>query len=279
MMKASEITSRRDMIREAGLAAGAAVVFGQPTWAAQTTPQRTGQEDPAAAAGKTKQQQQTTAAMSKEPTPIEDLSREHALASRLLLVYEASLGMPIGAETGAAAGATGGQPKIKDVAGAAGLLRQAVEDYHVRLEEEYLFPVFEKANQMTDMIAILRQQHAAARTLTDAILKASSGPGDNAGADALRPHVLAYIHVLRPHAAHEETMLYPQLRAIASADQINDLQQTFMETEKRRLGAGGFRGLVAKVAQLEQSLGINNLAMFTPKNVGGQTTTTATERQ
>jgi len=264
------------MIRGAGLAAGAAVVLGQPTWAAQTDPQRTKRENTAAQG--TKQQQQTTATTSKEPTPIEDLSREHALGARLLLVYEASLGMPIGASTGAT-GTTGGQPQIKDVAGAAGLLRQVIEDFHVRLEEEHLFPIFQKANQMTDMIAILRQQHAAARNLTDAILKATSGTGVAANADTLRPHILAYVHMLRPHAAHEETILYPQLRTIASADQINELQQTFMENEKKMFGAGGFHGLVTKVAQLEQSLGINNLAMFTPKNVGGQTTTTATERQ
>jgi hemerythrin-like domain-containing protein len=211
-------------------------------------------------------------------TPIEDLSREHALADRLLLVYEVGIGMPIGAAPSARAGAATGQPQMKELTTAAGMLRQVVEDYHVRLEEDYVFPLFQKANQMTDMVAILRQQHAAARGLTDAILKASSGSGDAAGMDALRPHILAYIHMLRPHTAHEETILYPQLRAVASADQIAELQQTFMENEKKRFGAGGFNGLVTKVAELEQSLGINNLALFTPK-LGAEQTTTATERQ
>lgn len=275
MTQTNHITSRRNMIRGAGFAAGAAVMLGQTTWAAETgSRQDRGTGAATGQAGQTGQRQSSNT----EPTPIEDLSREHALADRLLLVYEVGIGMPIGAAANARLGAATGQPQIKELMTAAGMLRQAVEDYHVRLEEDHLFPIFEKANQMTDMIAVLRQQHAAARNLTDAILRASSASGDAAGLDALRPHVLAYINMLRPHAAHEETVLYPQLRTIASADQINDLQQTFVEAEKKRLGAGGFNGMVAKVADLERSLNIHNLAMFTPKITGDQTTT-ATERQ
>ncbi len=272
MTETNHITSRRNMIRGAGLAAGAAMVLGQTTWAAETGNQRS--RGTGATAGQAGQQQ----SVSTEPTPIEDLSREHALADRLLLVYEVGIGMPTGAATNARLGAATGQPRMKELTAAAGMLRRVVEDYHVRLEEDYLFPLFQKANQMADMIAVLRQQHAAARSLTDAILKASSGAGDATSLDALRPHVLAYIHMLRPHTAHEETILYPQLRMIASADEINQLQQTFMENEKKQLGAGGFNGMVTKVAELERSLNIHNLAMFTPKTVAGQTTT-ATERQ
>lgn len=272
MTETNRITSRRTMIRGAGLAAGAAVVFGQTAWAVQTGAPRN--RGTGAATGQTGQQQSSNT----EPTPIEDLSREHALADRLLLVYEAGIGMPTGAAGNTRLGAAAGQPRMKELTTAAAMLRQVVEDYHVRLEEDYLFPLFQKANQMTDMIAVLRQQHAAARSLTDAILKASSEAGDTAALDALRPHVLAYIHMLRPHTAHEETILYPQLRTIASADEINQLQQTFMETEKKRLGADGFNGLVAKVADLERTLNIHNLAMFTPKTMTDQTTT-ATERE
>lgn len=164
-----------------------------------------------------------------EPTPIEDLSREHALAARLLLAYEAGLGMPIGAETNARLNTAAGRPQMKEL-------------------------------------------------MTDAILRTASESGSSAGLDALRPHILAYVNMLRPHAAHEETILYPALRTIASADQIDDLQQTFAAAEKKRLGAGGFTGMVAKVANLERSLNIHALAMFTLQITGDQTTT-ATERQ
>lgn len=271
MNETNPITSRRNMIRGVGLAAGA-VTLGQTAWSAETGSQRNRETD--AVPGRTGQKSSSTT----EPTPIEDLSREHALAARLLLAYEAGLGMPIGAETNARLSTAAGRPQMKELMTAATMLRQVVEDYHVQLEEQYIFPLFQKANQMTEMIAVLRQQHATARNLTDAILRTASESGSSAGLDTLRPHILAYVNMLRPHAAHEETILYPALRTIASADQIDDLQQTFVEAEKKRLGAGGFTGMVAKVADLERSLNIHNLAMFTPQITGDQTTT-ATERQ
>ncbi|MGE5295349.1 MAG: hemerythrin domain-containing protein [Solirubrobacterales bacterium] len=272
MIETNHIASRRDMIRGAGLAAGAVLALGETTWAAETNRQRTRRSE-TAAADRTGQQVPST-----EPTPIEDLSREHALASRLLLVYEASIGMPVGVDTSARPAAAPDQLRSKELLTAAGMLRQVVEDYHVRLEEDYLFPVFEKANRMTDMIAVLRQQHAAARSLTDAILKGAGGGDAASNLQAIQPHVQAYVNMLRAHAAHEETVLYPQLRAIASADEINQLQRTFAENEKKRLGVGGFNGLVTKVIDLERTLNLNNLAMFTPKTMAGQTPT-ATERQ
>jgi hypothetical protein len=55
-------------------------------------------------------------------------------------------------------------------------------------------------------------------------------------------------------------------------------RSTFAENEKKRLGVGGFNGLVTKVIDLERTLNLNNLAMFTPKTMAGQTPT-ATERQ
>lgn len=40
-----------------------------------------------------------------------------------------------------------------------------------RREEDYLFPRFEKANQLTDLVQVLRLQHKTGRVLTDQIMQ------------------------------------------------------------------------------------------------------------
>src|SRR5207302_4790012 len=42
-------------------------------------------------------------------------------------------------------------------------------DYHEKLEEDYLFPRFEKAHKLVDLTTVLRAQHQAGRRLTDRI--------------------------------------------------------------------------------------------------------------
>ena len=99
-----------------------------------------------------------------EVSPAEDLMREHGVLKRILLVYgeavrrlDASEDLP-----------------PKPVADAAGIIRSFIEDYHGKLEEDYLFPRFKKANKLVDLVDVLLQQHRAGRGLTDITLRLST---------------------------------------------------------------------------------------------------------
>ena len=88
-----------------------------------------------------------------EVGPPEDLMREHGVLKRVLLIYGAVL-RRLDAKQGF-------PPEA--LADAAGIIRSFVEDYHEKLEENFLFPRFEKVNQLVDLVKVLREQHQAGR--------------------------------------------------------------------------------------------------------------------
>ncbi|MGA8689464.1 MAG: hypothetical protein WB662_06030, partial [Methyloceanibacter sp.] len=51
------------------------------------------------------------------------------------------------------------------------IVREFIEDYHEKQEEDYVFPRFKKAGKMDLLIGILLNQHQAGRRVTDVIFK------------------------------------------------------------------------------------------------------------
>ena len=92
-----------------------------------------------------------------EISPVEDLMREHGILKRILLIYREVMNR-IDSKRDFA-------PEV--VMSAATLIRTFVEDYHEKLEEDYLFPRFRKANRLVDLVDILNRQHQKGRVLTD----------------------------------------------------------------------------------------------------------------
>lgn len=72
-----------------------------------------------------------------EISPPEDLMREHGVLNRILLIYEECL-RRLRAE---------GNLEPTPLAGSAKIIRTFIEDYHEKLEEDHLFPRFERAAQ------------------------------------------------------------------------------------------------------------------------------------
>src|SRR6266498_5600690 len=92
-----------------------------------------------------------------EVGPPEDLMREHGVLKRVLLIYGEVL-RRIDAKQ---------DFPPEALADAAGIIRSFIEDYHEKLEEDFLFPRFEKAHQLVDLVSVLRDQHQAGRRVTD----------------------------------------------------------------------------------------------------------------
>ena len=192
----------------------------------------------------------------EEVTPAEDLMREHGVLRRVLLVLDEASRRLVANE-----------PLAPDaLASAARIVRTFVEDYHEQLEEQHLFPRFEAAKQHVELVTILRTQHRAGRVLTDRILAGATaaGLGDAATKASVLDAMHGFARMYRPHAAREDTVLFPALVTIIGEDEYEELGERFEAEEHRRFGTRGFFGVVDEVAAIEATLGIADLAAFTP---------------
>jgi len=188
-------------------------------------------------------------------SPPEDLMQEHGLLNRVLLIYDTCRIHLINKEA------------FSKVAllNAANIIRTFVEDYHEKQEENYLFPRFKKANQLTDLVNVLLQQHHAGRRLTDQIMQlAKLQTATDSENQQLLQLLTNFNTMYRPHEAREDTVLFPAFRKIVSKNEYDSLGEEFEENEHKLFGNDGFETMVNKVADIEKSLGIYELSQFTP---------------
>ncbi len=193
-----------------------------------------------------------------EVGPVEDLMREHGVLRRLLLIYEEVIRRLEGAK----------ELPSGVVSDSAGIIRRFVEDYHEKLlEQDEIFPRFEKAGRHVDLVKVLYEQHQAGRRLTDFILKTSAAPTPaTPGAKLeLSSAIQAFIRMYRPHAAREDTVLFPALRSIVSPKEFTELGEKFEDKEQELFGKEGYERMVESVAEIENKLGIFDLSQFTPR--------------
>ncbi len=192
----------------------------------------------------------------EEVSPPEDLMREHGVLKRVLLVY---------AEVLRRIDAKQDFPP-EALADAAGIIRSFIEDYHEKLEEDFLFPRFEKAHQLVDLVSVLRDQHQAGRRVTDITMHlANSGPLKNDSERAqLSGSMRQFIRMYNPHEAREDTVLFPAFHKIVTPHEFDSLGEDFEKKENELFGEDGFEKMVDKVAGIEKRLGIYDLSQFTP---------------
>jgi len=194
----------------------------------------------------------------EDVSPAEDLMREHGLLNRLLLIYDDHLRML------AAKRSFDGSVLVS----AADIIRQFVEEYHEKLEEDYLFPRFRKAGKLVNLVDTLQSQHEAGRRLTAEIRElAATGTLKYVSSDneKLSSALRAFLRMYRPHEAREDTVLFPAFRKIVSPHEYDALGEDFEKKEDEKFGEEGFFKVVDQVAEIEKKLGIYELAQFTPK--------------
>ena len=155
----------------------------------------------------------------------------------------------------------GQRPPLDALAAGAGIVRRVIEDYHEKLEEHFVFPRMEKAEKLTDLTATLRRQHQAGRTVTANVVKLCDGSDGKKLAELLR----VFNRMYRPHAAREDTVLFPAFHDLMGEKAYDELGDQFEAEEKKQLGNEGFEGAVAQVAKLEEQFGLSDLDQFTPR--------------
>jgi hemerythrin-like domain-containing protein len=191
-----------------------------------------------------------------EVTATEDLMREHGILRRALLVYQETATKLNG---GAAIPA---EPLQKT----ARLFRSFGEEYHEKkLEEVYIFPAVKKAGGAAGGYAdVLIAQHQRGREITDFILATTAGPKISAVniksfATALETLVRMYEH----HAAIEDTVVFPAWKQTLNAEQLDEMNEKFEEIEHQQFGEDGFEDALTQMTEIEESLGLSDLAQFT----------------
>jgi hemerythrin-like domain-containing protein len=189
-------------------------------------------------------------------TAPEDLMKEHGVLNRCLLVYEEVIRRV----------QSNKEIPSQALYQTADLVKRFVEEYHEKNEENYIFPVFLKAGEMSDLVQTLLAQHKKGRLVTDQILQLSQPAAFKDPANQAKTVDLCekFIRMYRPHEAREDTVLFPGLRTILSPDEVEALGGHMEENETKVLGKQGFEKSVATVEAIEKQLGIYELARFTP---------------
>jgi hemerythrin-like domain-containing protein len=184
-------------------------------------------------------------------TPAEDLMQEHGVVERVLLVYEEAARR---LETNAAL-------DLDHVLATANIVRQFVEAYHEKNDEDFVFPKLEAKDKQRDLVRVLRAQHQRGREVTAEIVRrATNGMRDAELAKLLR----GFTRMYRPHAAFEDTVAFPAFRSLMTDHEYRELGDKLEDLEHEKLGPHGFENAVSELAKLEATLGIGDLAAFTP---------------
>lgn len=232
MMNDSKLSERRAFLRNAASTAGLALAGC------------------ATASGGAAHSEASKAEAEAEVTPGEDLMQEHGVLERVLLIYdEGARRIERGEEFDAAV-----------IGKAAEIVRRFIEEYHEKNEEQFVFPRLRAANRELDLTAILLRQHQRGREVTAEIIAKASARASAELAQLLR----AFARMYRPHAAREDTVLFPAFREVVGRNGYRELGEQFEDKEHELFGEHGFEQVVAQVSLLEAALGIADLAAFTP---------------
>lgn len=195
-----------------------------------------------------------------EISPTEDLMREHGVLHRILLIYNDALKYLKGQKLN-------NQINIYCVIyNTASIAHEFIENYHQKLEEQYVFPKFSRSPKYIELINTLLNQHNAAHDLTENILYFSSIKNICHFQNTIQLIRLLslYINMYEPHSAREDTVVFPAFHELVTPEEFKELGERFEEIEEEKFGKDGFKHIVNEVAKIEKVLGIYNLAQFTP---------------
>jgi len=192
-----------------------------------------------------------------EVTAAEDLMREHGILRRALLVYQ---------ESAVRLRQDAASVPLDTLEKAAKLFQVFGEDYHEKkLEEVFIFPAVKKTpGAAAAYVDILLAQHVRGREITAYILSISQA--DKIASNSVEPLAKAlesFARMYEHHAAIEDTVVFPAWKAAVGGNELDALGEKFEEIEHEQFGDDGFHAALKRMEEIEQSLGLSNLDMFT----------------
>jgi hemerythrin-like domain-containing protein len=195
--------------------------------------------------------------MGGEVTATEDLMREHGVLRRALFIYS---------EAAARLRSNPSNVSPDAIQKTANLFRTFGEDYHEKkLEEGFIFPAVKKAGGDAGVLtSILVVQHDRGREITEYILSVTKAAKIESG--DIEPLVKAMeqmVRMYRPHAAREDTVIFPAWKQTLTAQQLDKMNDKFEDIEHDMLGENGFENAVKQISEIEKGFGLADLAQFT----------------
>jgi hemerythrin-like domain-containing protein len=186
----------------------------------------------------------------------EDLMREHGVLRRTLIVY---------AEVSSRLRTLSGNIDPIALADAAKLFREFGEDYHEHtLEEQYVFPEVRKAGGPNEkLVEILLHQHQRGREITDYLYRVGSRGRIGSDAEPLAIVLASMVRMYQPHAAWEDTVIFPTWKKSQSKSRLDELAEKFEEIEHERFGKDGFDEALKRIERVERALGLSELGAYT----------------
>lgn len=190
-------------------------------------------------------------------SPTEILSREHAIMERLMIVLE----------SGVASIVDGGDTDLFPINHAAITIKEFGADHHMVDEEQFIFPKLREAGTMDKLVDTLEIQHDKGRELIGRIIDLTrSGHIDDPGRlNELAGHCMSFVIMYRPHAAWEETVVFPALYDIASENYIDNINLRMHDEERSLMSDPGLRKLMDNLRKIERAAGTADLGSFTPR--------------
>ena len=192
-----------------------------------------------------------------EVTATEDLMREHGILRRALLVYQESV---VKLREDAASVPPDALEKV------ANLFRVFGEDYHEKkLEETFIFPTVKKEpGTAASYVDVLLNQHTRGREITDYVLAITKA--DRIASNSVEPlakALEAFVRMYEHHAAIEDTVIFPAWKSATGQAELDDLGEKFEQIEHEQFGDDGYEMALKRMEEIESSLGLSNLDMFT----------------
>jgi hemerythrin-like domain-containing protein len=192
-----------------------------------------------------------------EVAATEDLMREHGVLRRALFVYSEAV-IKLRSDTSVSV--------LDALHKTATLFRSFGEDYHEKkLEEAYIFPAVKSAGGYAGIYPdILVDQHRRGQEITDYILAMTKGAKSGSGSvGQLTLAMESLVRMYRPHAAREDTIVFPAWKRTLTAKQLDQMGEKFEEIERQQFGEDGFENAVKQIAAIESELGMVALSQFT----------------
>jgi hemerythrin-like domain-containing protein len=185
----------------------------------------------------------------------EDLMREHGVLRRVLIVYTQMPGMLRKSDA---------HVDAKALNDAAKLFRDFGETYHEHtLEEEHIFPQLrQKGGENARLVNILLRQHERGREITRYIIEQTEG-GHIGDSERLAHACEAMVRMYEPHAAWEDTRIFPAWKKLHSKAELDEIAEEFEEIEHKMFGKDGFDDALHRVERVEQGLGLSDLDRYT----------------
>ena len=113
-------------------------------------------------------------------------------------------------------------------------------------------------------VDVLLGQHARGREITDYILSITKA--DRIASNSVEPlakTLESFVRMYEHHAAIEDTVIFPAWKSATGQGQLDELGEKFEEIEHEQFGDDGFEMALKRMEEIENSLGLSNLDMFT----------------